>query len=99
MPELSLPKRLNVVGLYLEGHYHQAIAEKTGVSKGSVTNIVDMLRDGQRPALRGIDDQVDVLRKVAVEINRHGLSLSQAAVGVVAFQSFTALGIPPRESG
>ncbi len=95
MPKLTFRKLLNVMGLYLEGLSHQAIAEKTGVSKGSVSNVVEMVRDGQLPALGGIEEKLDAHREVAVQIRRNGLSLSQAAVGLTAFQGFAALGIAP----
>ena len=97
MPELTYRKRLSVLRLYLAGHSHQVIAENTEVAKGSVPNTIMMLKDGL-PVLGGIEDQMDALRQVAVQVRRNGLALSQAAVGLTAFQSFVVLGLAPGDS-
>ena len=61
MPELTYRKRLNVLRLYWARHSRQFVADKKGAAKGSVTNAVDMLRDGELPVLGVIEDQVDAL--------------------------------------
>ena len=95
MPELTFRKRLRTVELLLEGHSYQTISERVGVSKGTVSNVINEVRDGQLPTVRGLEDQVDGLREVATQVQRNGLSLSQAAVGLTAFRGFAALGIAP----
>ena len=95
MPELNFRKRLRVVELLLQGHSYQTISERVGVSKGTVSNVINEVRNGQLPTVRGLEDQVDGLREVATQVQRNGLSLSQAAVGLTAFRGFAALGIAP----
>ena len=99
MPDLTLRKRMNVVRLYFQGFSYQEIAQKSGVSKGSVVNIISMLKSGQFPTFRDMDDQVDALRELAVQLRRSDLSLPQAAVGLSAFQGIAALGVPPGDIG
>lgn len=99
MPELTPRKHMNVLRLYFQGDSYQAIAQKTGVGKGSVVNIITMLKSGQFRAFRDTEDQVDALREVAVQLKRSGLSLPQAAIGLSAFQGIAALGVPPGDIG
>ena len=93
MPAISARKTMNVVRLYLEGHPHQYIADRAGVSKGTVANIIDDLREGRFNAIENLSDQIDGLREVAVELRKSGLSLSQAAMGLSAFQGIESLGV------
>ena len=75
MPGLTPRRHMNVIRLYIQGDSYQAIAQKSGVAKGSVVNVITMLKSGQFPAFRDNDDQVDALREVAVQLKRSGLSL------------------------
>ena len=84
MPAISARKTMNVVRLYMKGHPHQYIADRAGVSKGTVANIIDDLREGRFNAIENLSDQIDGLREVAVELRKSGLSLSQAAMGLSA---------------
>ena len=95
MPELTPRKQLTVIRFYFHGYSYQDIAQKSGVSKGSVVNIINVLKSGQLPAFRDLEDQVDTLRELAVQLKRGGLSISQAAIGLSAFEGITALGVSP----
>ena len=97
MPPISLRKKMTIVSLYLEGHPHQYIAARAGLSKGTVANVVDDLRAGRFYALENLSDEIDGLREMAVELKRTGLSVSQATLGLSAFQGIESLGIPPTE--
>lgn len=96
MPEISIRKRLNIVRLYLNGLSYQEIVSRAGVSKGTVVNVINELKEGQFPALEP-QEQVDALREIAVEVRRSGLSVSQAALGLSAFKGIESLGVPPRD--
>ena len=99
MSELSFHKKISVVRLYLEGLSYNEIANKVGVSKGSVVNVIDSLKQGQFPQVAGVSDQVDGLREVATELRKHDLSIAQAAAGLSAFRKLRSLEIDPHEVG
>ena len=99
MAELTMRVRLNVVKYFLEGFSHEEIGRKCGVAKGSVLNVITMLKEGQFPACRELEEQVDTLREVAVQIHRSGLSLAQTGIGLSAFRTIAELGVPPAEVG
>ena len=99
MAELTMRVRLNMVKYFLEGLSHEEIGRKCGVAKGSVNNMITMLKEGQFPACRELEEQVDTLREVAVQIHRSGLSLAQTAIGLSAFRTIAELGVPPAEVG
>ena len=48
MPELTKGQRMNVVRFYFQGYSYRAIAEKSGVAKGSVVNVTEIQLLGQR---------------------------------------------------
>ncbi len=97
MPELNFRKRLRIVELLLEGHSYETISERVGVSKGTIANVMNELRDGQLPAVRGIEEVVDILRELSVQIRRSGLSIPQAALGLTAIRSLAAVGVAPQD--
>ena len=98
MPAITARKKMNVVRLYLEGHPYQYIADRAGVAKGSVVNVIDDLREGRIYALENLSDEIDGLRgEVAVELKKRDLSVSQATLGLSAFQGIESLGVPPAE--
>lgn len=99
MAELTMRVRLNMVKYFLEGLSNEEIGRKCGVAKGSVNNVITMLKEGQFPACRELEEQVDTLREVAVQIHRSGLSLAQTAIGLSAFRTIAELGVPPAEVG
>ena len=99
MPELTPQKQMNVIRLYFQGESYQTIAQKSGVAKGSVVNVITMLKSGQFPDFRDTGDQVHALREVVVQLKRSGLSLPQAAVGLSAFQGIAALGVSRGDIG
>ena len=56
MPELTFRKRLRIVELLLGGHSYQTISERVGVSKGTIANVMNELRDGEIPIVQGIEE-------------------------------------------
>ncbi len=97
MPELTFRKRLRIVELLLGGHSYQTISERVGVSKGTIANVMNELRDGEIPIVQGIEEVADILRELAVEIRRSGLSIPQASLGIIAIRSLAAVGVAPQD--
>ena len=51
------------------------------------------------PQFKNLIEEVDILREVAIEVKRHGISASHATVGFGAFRGLQSLGMDAREIG
>ena len=97
MPATTARKKMNVVRFYLQGDSYQQMADKAGVAKGTVVNIIRDLKEGRIDAIGNLSDEIDAFREIAVDLKRSGLTVSQATIGISAFQGISSLGIPPNE--
>jgi len=77
MRELSQIIKEKVVRLFLAGHSYEDIAQQLDIAKGSVTNIIDEFRDGQISIPGDMADYVNELRRIAVDLKKHQVSLNQ----------------------
>jgi len=77
MRELSEIIKEKVVRLFLTGHSYEEIAQQLDIAKGSVTNIIDEFRDGQISIPDDMADYVNELRRIAVDLRKHQVSLNQ----------------------
>jgi hypothetical protein len=84
IPEIS---RTNVIQSWLQGSSRNAIAAECGVSTGGVSGIID---DWKRSYGT---DLADALRKLAIALEKSGISLAQCAVGLRAAIAMSNLGI------
>lgn len=97
MEPITLKKRLQVVYLYLCGLSFDQIATKTGVGKGSVTNIVTELKAGYFPEAAGATDQIETLRELAVDLAKLKLTAGQSAVGIAVLRRIYELNLDPAD--
>lgn len=97
MEKLSLKKKLLVIRLYFEGLSYDEIAAKTGVGKGSVSNVINELKAGRFPEYGDLSEQIELLRELAVDLKRTRLRTVQAAVGVSVLSRLQELGVEPGE--
>ncbi len=97
MDKLSVAKQVSVARLYLSGLSHDQIAAKTGVSKGSVANVVAEVRAGRFPEAASLPEQVEALRDLPVDLGRSKLTPSHAAAGVTVLSRLHSLGVEPGE--
>jgi len=95
MEKLSLRKRLNIIHQYLEGMSYDEIATRSGVSKGSVANIITELKAGQILDIQGPAQQLDALRELSADLRRHHLTLGEAIVGISTFARLQELDVEP----
>jgi len=77
MRELSEIIREKVVRLFPAGHSYDDISQQLDIAKGSVTNVIDEFRDGQISIPDDMADYVNELRRIAVELKKHQVSLNQ----------------------
>ena len=97
MEKLSAKKRMIAVRAYLDGMTYDEIAAKAGVSKGTVANVISDLKAGRFPEAGDVSEQLDLLRELAVDMRKSGLTLGRAAVGVAALSRLQELGLEPAE--
>ena len=97
MPALTARKKMNTVRYFIQGYSYQQIVAKSGISKGSVVANITDLKNGIFDDLEIFSDEVDALREIRVELRKRDLSLSQAILGLSAFQGIEALGVQPAD--
>ena len=97
MFELTTNKRMKVIILYLQGYSYNEIVKKTGVSKGTVFNIISDLKSGLFPEISSIPEEIEQLRDVATSLKRSKLSPVEANIGLSVLERLNIIGIEPSE--
>ncbi len=97
MAEISHENRLEVAMLYLRGNTYKEIEAKTGLSHGSISNIVNKLLSGQLVIPGVPSDEVSDLHQLSVDLKKKNLEPSQALLGLTLFEKFNELGIVPSQ--
>ena len=97
MEELTLKKKLQVVYLYFSGLSFDQIAAKTGISKGSVGNIINELKAGNFPEAADVTDQIETLREIAVDLAKMKMPAGKSAVGIALLKRIYELGLDPAD--
>ena len=92
---ISLGKRRQALRLYMQGFSYDQIATETGLSTGSVANIVTEAKEGKFPELNEVREQIDGLRELSVELRKNNLKVSQSLLGLSFYERITKLGIEP----
>jgi chromosome segregation ATPase len=94
---ISHEQKLEVARLYLLDYTWEEIKKETGVSHGSVSDIVKKLLAGELTIPGVPADRVNDLHQLAVVLAKKGVGPSQALLGVTLFERFTELGIEPSQ--
>jgi len=95
MEKLTVRKRLGIVRFYLSGFSYDEIASKTGVSKGTVANVVAELKGGAFPEAGDVGEQVELLRDLSLDLRRVKLSPGQCTVGLIVLNRISDCGLDP----
>lgn len=95
MREISRAKKLEIAQDYILGYPYSDIENRTGVSHGSVANIVKELEDGKLITPGTSFDQVNDLRQLSFDLKKKGLEPSQALLGLILFDRLRVLEITP----
>ena len=95
MNEIPRAEKLEVARYYILGHHYRDIEDGTGVSHGSIVNIVKELECGKLTIPGTSFDQVNDLRELSIELNKKGLEPSQALLGLLLFDRLRGLEITP----
>lgn len=97
MEKLSAKKKVAVVRLYLSGLSYNEIGAKTGVSKGTVSNVVTDLKTGRFPETADVVDQIELLRELSLDLKRSKLTPGQCALGLVVLTRILECGLDPAD--
>jgi len=97
MREISRANKLEVAEYYILGYPYSDIENRTGVSHGSVANIVKELEDGKLSIPGTSFDQVNDLRQLSFDLRKKGLEPSQALLGLLLFDRLRALEVTPEQ--
>ena len=97
MKEISRSKRLEVAHYYLLGYTYREIEEETGISHGSIANIVSEIENSDLDILGTPFDQVNDLRQLSSDLRKSGLKPSQVLLGITFLQRLQSLHITPED--
>jgi len=97
MKEITRSRRLEVALLHLLGYTYSEIEEETGVSHGSIANIVREIEEGDLVIPGTTFDQVNDLRQLSFDLKKIGLKPSQALLGITFFKRLNELQITPEQ--
>ena len=95
MQQISRAKRQEVVQQYLIGHPYEEIVRITGVSHGTVANVVKEIDSGEWNIAGSAFDQINDLRQLSLDLKKKKLEPSHALLGLLLFERFRSLGISP----
>lgn len=93
MREIPRTKRIEVASFYLLGNTYREIEAKTGLSHGSIANIVAEMENGELTITGTPADQIDDLRQLALDLKGQRLTPTEARLGVTFFQRMESLGV------
>ena len=95
MKEITRTKRLEVAHYYLLGSTYREIEEETGISHGSIVNIVSEIENGDLIIPGTSFDQVSDLRQLSFDLKKSTLKPSQALFGITFLKKLQDLQITP----
>ncbi len=94
MREVSIHKKEKVIRLFLDGLAYDEITQQTGISKGSVVNIISAFREGLLPLPPGLTEYVDALRQLAVDLRKSNTNVSHAISFNKIYTKLREMGVP-----
>jgi len=97
MERLTAKKRLAIARLYFSGLSYDEIAAKSGVSKGTVANVVAELKAGTIPEAADVGEHIELLRELSLDLKRSNLTPGQCAVGLILLTRISECGLDPAD--
>ena len=71
---LSIKKRRQIIRLYMEGISYNVIERRANVTKDTVEHVIFKLKIGQYHEFNGLSEQIEMLRKLSLELRQLGLA-------------------------
>ena len=97
MERLTAKKKLAVVRFYLSGLSYDEIAARSGVSKGTVANVVAELKAGSVPEAADVGEHIELLRELSFDLKRSKLTPGQCAAGLILLNRISECGLEPAD--
>jgi len=97
MEKLSAKKKLTVVKHYLSGQSYDEIAVKSGVSKGTVANVVVELKAGRFLEAADAAEHIELLRELSTDLKQSKLTTGQCAIGLIVLNRINECGLDPAD--
>ena len=97
MEKLTTQKKVAVVKQYLSGLSYDEIAAKTGISKGSVANVVTELKAGAIPEAANLGEQIEMLRELSTDLKQSKLTPGQCIIGAAVLNRINECGLDPAD--
>ena len=80
---ISPEKESNVMKLFLTGMTQAKIADETGVSQSTISEVINRFKEDasktsldEASASRGVGDEVDMLRSLSIDMRGAGITVS-----------------------
>jgi len=97
MVKITTTKKLTIVKQYLSGLSYDEIAVKTGISKGTVANVVTELKAGKFPEATDAAELIEQLRELSQDLRRLKLTPGQCATGLILLNRINECGLDPAD--
>jgi len=97
MEKVTTAKRLVIVKLYLLGLSYDEILAKSGVSKGTVANVVTDLKAEMFPEATDVGEHTVLLRELSLDLKRSRLTPGQCVVGLTVLSRINDCGLEPAD--
>ncbi len=97
MEKLSVEKKVGIIKQYFNGLSYDEIAAKTGISKGSITNIITELKAGNFPEALTGSDQIELLRELSINLKQSNLTPGQCVIGIAVLHRINECGLDPAD--
>ncbi len=97
MRSINVQMKQRVIRLFLLGSSYDEIVIETGVSKGTVVNIIEDFRKGKMRLPCSMSEYVDFLRKTAVDLKKNQLNLSKLDVYIRIHNKIKQMGVNESE--
>lgn len=97
MERLTAKKRLAIARFYFSGLSYDEIAAKSGVSKGTVANVVAELKAGVIPEAADVGEHIELLRELSLDLKRSNVTPGQCAVGLILLARISECGLDPAD--
>ena len=97
MEKLTTQKKVAVVKQYLSGLSYDEIAAKTGISKGSIANVITELKAGAIPEAANLAEQIEMLRELSTDLKQSKLTPGQCIIGTAVLNRINECGLDPAD--
>ncbi len=97
MKKLDTIKRDEIIRLFFYGNTYDEIVDRTGVGKGSVTNIIEEYRNGTLGLPLDIISYVDELRRVTVDLKKNRTNVASMKVHLKLQARILEMGVSESE--